>query len=384
MPWDKLLGHNRIKRILQKSIIEGRLPNAYCFYGVDGIGKDGLALEFAKTVNCSEPVRSDESIEACGHCKSCREAEKMKHPNIHFIFPLPKGKTSDSNKDSASAGLTDEQLALIREHSLAKMEDPYHRISIPGADQIRIASIREIKKKLKLSAARGGRIVVIISDFDRITPEAANAFLKTLEEPHSNVTIILTTSRVETLLPTIMSRCQQIHCESLPESLISEELQSRFKMQESEAGIIAAWAQGSFSKAVDFMDEEIRQMRSDAVDMLRTSLKGKVFRKELLEKIDNIIKNNDKQFLDNFLNTLLLWIRDAYLLNIYKDNTRIINTDQAEILSKFIDNFGHCDLEKAIAEIEKSISLIRKNVTQQLILISLFLSLRDIFLVKTN
>lgn len=195
MSWSSIIGQYRVKNILQRAIAEGRIAHAYCFWGPEGIGKDALALEFAKTLNCEQPLIRDGMAEACDTCKSCVQAAVIQHPNIQLVFSLPAAKSDDGKSVSPILKLSDDQIRLIQEQLKLKAEDPYHNITIPNATQIRIAAVRDVKKNISMSATQRGRRFVIISEADAMNQEAANAFLKTLEEPNANVTIILTTSR---------------------------------------------------------------------------------------------------------------------------------------------------------------------------------------------
>ena len=275
MAWKEIIGQNRTKNILQKAILEKRLPGAYFLWGLEGIGKDAIALEFAKTVNCHTPIITENGIDACGECPSCKKARDFKHPNIVFITSLPAGKAGDSKNDSPYAHLDEEQLELLREEMNHKAADPYYKIQMPNANQIRVSSIRSLKKSLMLTATEKGRRCIIISNAEQMNTEAANAFLKTLEEPHDNITILMTCSRQEMILQTILSRCQQVFCEPLPDEAVAEALVGRNNIPEAEAKLAAAFAQGSYSKALEFLDDEMKKMRMDVVETFRVSLKKK-------------------------------------------------------------------------------------------------------------
>lgn len=381
MPWNQILGHERIKKILQKSIIDSRIAGSYCFWGISGIGKDALALEFAKTVNCMNPNIDGESIESCGECKSCIQFGKMSNPNVDFVFSLPVGK-SETRNDLPLDKLSEEQITAIHEQKLMKAEDPYYRISIQNANHIKISSIREVKRKLMLSGTGRGRRFVIISGADEMNAESANAFLKTLEEPNEGVTIIMTTSRPEMILPTILSRCQQVRCEPLPDDVLMQTLSARFDLPEADAKTITSFAQGSYTRALDFMDEDMRKLRFEVVEMLRTALKKRNFRSELLEYTGSLSKSLDKKGFETMLSLFLLWFRDIMIYQQSGESGVIVNSDQTKIIEKFTAKFGASDHPRAIQSVEEAIIRTRKNVSKELILLTLFLNLRQIFLEK--
>lgn len=380
MTWKKIIGQNRAKKILQRAILENRIAHAYCLWGNEGIGKEALALEFARTVNCENPFIGEHEIEACGVCHSCRQSEKLQHPNIGLIFSLPAGTGSSSKNDSAFDKLSDEQYQTVMEQIELKAADQYYKISIPNATQIKIASIRDIKKNLFMTSSGRGRRCIIIFNAEEMSTESANAFLKSLEEPNENTTILLTSSRHEAILPTILSRCQQIRCEPLSDDDICSALVEKYKLESGRAKLISALAQGSFSRAVEFLDSDMAELREDVVNILRTSLKKSNYRIELFKQIEELTKNKDKNFHDSFLNLMIIWMRDVYSLS-HGESDSMINIDQKETIEKFAVNFGKKDIESAVTTIEKSILLIKRNVQMQLIYLSMFMKLRKIFLV---
>ena len=380
MTWNKIIGQKKVKKILQRAIIDKRISHAYCFWGNEGVGKEALAIEFAKTVNCHEPRRGRGTIEACGTCNSCRMFDSLQHPNIQFIFSLPAGKSTDSKSDSPYSKLDDSQLDEIKEQITLKSKDYYHKLAVTGGTQIKIASVREVKRNLSMSASVEGRRCIIIIRADEMTSESSNAFLKTLEEPQDNVTILLTTSRHDSILPTILSRCQQLHCPPLADEEIAESLVNINGFDENEARLIAAFAQGSYTKALEFHDEDMKSLRQNVVNMLRTALKKSMYRLELSKGIDEIIKSKDKRANETFLMLLIIWIRDVQAYISTNSKKYVINIDQIEVIRSFAKNFQSKDLNAIITLIENAVTQSKRNVQSQLIFINLFIKIRDILL----
>lgn len=382
MSWKNILSHERVKKILQRAILEDKVPSAYLFWGLEGIGKDSLALEFAKTVNCLNPIVSEGEISACDECRSCKQADAFSHTNIQIIYSLPAGKGSDTTSESPLAKLTDEQIGEITDQLKLKSENIYHKISIPNANQIKIASIREVKKNLSMTSNSGGRRVVIVLNAEEMTTEAANAFLKTLEEPHEKITIILTSSKKEMLMQTILSRCQQIHCEPVPEDLIAQYLVENYGKTLAEARIIANFSQGSVTAAVEFLDDDVQDMRSDIIDTLRSALK-KNYRIELSQYIDKLIASKNKNKIETSLRMLQIWMRDYLILVKTGSSDSMINQDQKDRIIKFSELFPNADVPAVLNEIEQSVYKLRRNVNLQLLLTSLFIKIRR-FLLKVE
>ncbi|MDR0927792.1 MAG: hypothetical protein LBO69_08520 [Ignavibacteria bacterium] len=375
---NNIIGLYHERRLLEKAILDNRLAGAYCFLGIEGVGKDAMAIEVAKVTNCYEPIITTEvdeqnneyqSIAACEHCKSCKMANSLSHPNIQFIYSIPGGDK-----------LSDEQHSAIKEEIKLKVEDKYHKMVIPNAKYINIQQIRDIKKRASLSTVSYGRRFIIISNGEQMNTEAANAFLKTLEEPQPDTTIIITSSKKEQLLQTILSRCQQIYFSPIPFDDMVTYLSSKHNKSNVEARLIATFAQGSISNALNFFDDSINSMRSQAVDTLRSALHRKEYRIELTNAIDNILKSKDKKMFGLFLNLLLIWVRDVYSIAVLRNTELVINLDLAERMVKFHNGYPDANLLNAISKIEQAIGRIERNVDPKMTFTALFIELRRIFL----
>lgn len=379
LSWDKILGQNQVKKLLQKAILDNRISHAYCFLGIEGVGKEASAIEFAKVSNCESPIVKDGEIAACEKCHSCQMADKLQHQNIHLIHSLPTAKGATS-KDSSISKLTDEDIKIIQEQISIKADNPYHKINIPKASQIKIASIREIKKLLSLANAGNGRIFILVFNAEEMTQEAANAFLKTLEEPKENVTIIITSSRPELLLPTILSRCQQLFFRPINQNILEKYLIDSYNVDESEAKLSAAFGQGSITKSIQFLDDDMKILRKEIVDIFRTSLKKRAYRLEMIEKLDDILAEKDKKLIEDVITLLIIWLRDANSIIKTNDISNIVNSDQIDTLEKFAKNFSNKNIEAAITTVEDSIFHLKSNVAPNLLIIDMFLRLREILL----
>lgn len=376
MTWNKIIGQENIKKILQHSILENKIAHAYCFWGDEGVGKDGIAIEFAKTTNCLNPTISGSSIEPCEVCSSCKMFSNFNHPNFQFVFSLPTSKASDTNETK----LDDSTIDDIRDQLNHKSKDYYHKLSISGGNQIKISVVREVKRNLSLSANTIGRRCIVIVRADELTIESANAFLKTLEEPHDNTTIILTTTKKNSILPTILSRCQVIHFPPLTDFELETALQTRNGITGSTASIISRFAQGSYTKALEFQNEEMLQNRQKVIDVLRLSLRKKNYRIDLSKEIDEIVKSKDKRTIENFLLLLEIWFRDIVTYCGTNTTESIINIDQKDTIIKFGDNFGGDKMYQCIGYIDTALTQVKRNVPLQMILVSLFLKIRNLIL----
>jgi DNA polymerase-3 subunit delta' len=220
--------------MLYRAVRSERIASAYLFRGPAGVGKLASALDFIRWLKCKSP-------ETCGaECNSCKLIAHLNHPDIELTIPLPK-EIADSPES------TGEMHAKIA-------ADPLISLSFDKPASIGIDKVRAISEWLALSSTTIGGRWAIIRDAETMTIEAANAFLKTLEEPPENGHIILTSSHPDYLLPTIRSRAQSIAFARMSRDQIMQILLSRGIDAES-AENAAFYADGSISTALEFLEQ---------------------------------------------------------------------------------------------------------------------------------
>lgn len=197
MPLLPLYGHHAIQEQFRTAVQRGALPASLLLQGNRGVGKQQVALWLARLLLCEHADRAP-----CGECKSCRFALAMHHPDLHWFFPRPRPKgdfdVEDVREDMATAAATRMESGGVYE--------------APGGDEaIFVTTTQALVQTAAISPAMGRRKVLVVGDADRMasqegSEQAANAFLKLLEEPPADTTIILTSSEPGGLLPTIRSR----------------------------------------------------------------------------------------------------------------------------------------------------------------------------------
>lgn len=208
--------------------------------------------------------------------------------------------------------------------------------------------------------------------------EAANAFLKTLEEPHAHITIILTTSRREQVLSTILSRCQQVRCAPLADEDIAATLVQQFAINAGDAQLTARLADGSYSRAIELLRDDVQQLRMDVVSFLRIVLTPRNHIVRLMHEISTLAGERDRVKVEKMLIILLLWMRDAYLLAGTGNPDTIVNADQVTELRNFVHKFGtQGALDTATRHIERAVEFIRRNGNAPLVLVTMALEIRS-------
>ena len=366
MSWSSIIGQERIKTQLKQTLQNHRIAHAYLFYGPEGIGKDALAIEFAKAMNCETG-----SIEACGTCKNCRRMDTFQYPNTKLVFALPSGKSEKTGDDPITV-LTEAQVADVREQIQWKAKDPYHRIEVPKANFIKINSVRDIKREASMSRTEEGKKIFVILNADMMNAEASNSLLKTLEEPLPGIILLLTTSVKDQLLPTIISRCQLLQCDSLQDAEIEGALISREGVDHSIARLAAQLSQGSYGNARRLSSLNMLDERKDVVEFLRLVL-GKN-RATLIDAIDELASSSDRPGIERWLKLLQSWLRDALLLQ-QNAQTPLLD-DEKKSMESFVTKFNHANLIASIQTVEKAIAHLDKNVYLHLILTTLAIDLR--------
>lgn len=374
MLWSNIIGQITVQEILQRCIVQNRIPQALLLCGNDGYGTMALALEFARAVNCYTPITRGQSIVPCDACQSCTQARTMQHPNISIVSAIPPGKLDGADE------LRKEWIDGLYQLAKDLGKNPYGPTRMENANEIRIVQIRELSRQLSLSMTQRGRRIAIVANADDMNVSTSNAFLKTLEEPHSDTTIILTTSRKDRLLQTIISRCQTITVSALDESTIAEALVQRGQHGAEEAMIAASLAQGDYIVAEQFLNDDVRSIRDTAIDLLRTALRGKDMRPALNAAVYDIAGSKDRSRCIATLNALLLWLRDAHAIVNAGNAAQILNLDILEPLERFAGSFAHTDFDAAFRSIERAVRDIDRFVPPHLVILTTMLELRGTLL----
>lgn len=222
-----VFGHEDLRSRLRDAVARKSLPASLLLNGPRGVGKQRLAIWLAQLLLC-------DTSDACGHCRACRFTLDLKHPDLHWYFPRPRLKDSDPDLEDVREDYGEAVADRARE---AGLYPPSH-----GSDGIYVATVRAIVQQAVLSPALGRRKVFVVGDAERMVPQegseyAANAFLKLLEEPPADTTLILTSSEPGALLPTIRSRVVSVRVSPLSNDdvrafLADEQVAARLKGDE--------------------------------------------------------------------------------------------------------------------------------------------------------
>ncbi|MEA2062339.1 MAG: DNA polymerase III subunit delta' [Gemmatimonadota bacterium] len=245
---------------LQQSMLEAalageRLGSTLLFSGPDGSGKSSLAFWLAAALNCTV---TEGGCAPCGNCPSCRKVEKLIHPDVHWIPPVP-----GSFYSGTSRALDEGKLAGEFEK---KRSSPWLDLRFSSKAEHHLAAVARIREEAVKSRFEGRHKVFVITGADRLRIEAANAFLKLLEEPLPQVVLILCSDRPSSLLPTILSRCQRLSVGRPHTSTAEKVLVERFGIEPARASRLVAAADGNLTAALRMNDQEDFDTRKSWVD----------------------------------------------------------------------------------------------------------------------
>jgi DNA polymerase-3 subunit delta' len=324
--WSDIRGQKRPLNILQTALETGRVHHAYLFTGLQGVGKFLTAHTFAAIVNCEE--RPDgEFRDACGHCSSCRKIAQRQHPDILFV-------EAEKNR-------------------------------------IKIAQVRDIQKTASRAPHEAKYRIVLIDDAHKMTEEAANALLKTLEEPSARMRLILVTDQPHGLLDTIISRCQVLRFGALEHDdvidLLDKVLEQHGSLDEPLADelmdVAAGYGEGSVGRSVDIVESGMLETRRDFIESMLNLPRGQTI--PLLDLAEKLSSN--KSELDQKLDVLKLFFRDVMLYKTSQREANLVNSDMVDLVSSYAAEVAMDDLFELIDEIREAQRLMMRNVNSQLI-----------------
>jgi DNA polymerase-3 subunit delta' len=317
MSFSSIYGHHRQISMLQRSIAQGRVGHAYLFGGLAGIGKKTLALAFAQTLNCE---RSGETKDACGQCPPCRKMLSGSHPDV---------------------------LQVSTERQFLRIDD-----------------VREIQNQMTFRPLDGRLRIVIIDDADKMNEQAANALLKTLEEPTSSNILILISARPYWLPQTILSRCRHLRFNPLSAGLVEKYLVERAQMTGEQASLLANLSGGSIAKALDLNNEEMTVYREEFTARLAATTRTDPMSLIALASFLGQDKNDIRQGLE----MLKSIFRDALVYKETGSVQMVANSDCLGLIASLAGRLGGDDMLQNIARVDRSMETLEMNVNKSLTL----------------
>lgn len=342
---DKLIGNDPIKDRLRQLLKTGRVPHSFIFAGIDGIGKKRFAFELAKAFLCSD-LRG---LEACDKCAACLNSVK-------FTFPKPDARD-------------DHKKVIFSAHPDLGMVVPYKR-------NVLVDAIRDLEREANFRPFQATARFFIIDPADMMTPSAANALLKTLEEPPDSSYIFLVTSRPDTLLQTIQSRCQVVRFTPVERTKIEEYLLSTGKFSPADAGLLAQISGGSIGGALETNPDHFREDRAKMLRVLE-SLVNRKNRAILLRTAEEISDAKYKDEYERRLANLQVLVHDVWSLTLGKTAAELANSDIASDLTRLAGQANAQKLASWLSEIEILRENLNVNLNRKIATDALFMTMAN-------
>ena len=334
--FSEIIGQEKAVTYLKRVMAREKIPHAYLFTGIPGVGKTTTALALTQAINCHEQLDG----EGCGQCKSCRQIMNGNFPDLIYIKP--------------------------------------------DGQNIKIEQIRELNRALAFKPVSGGYRVSIIFDAEMMTGEAANSFLKTLEEPPPDNILILNVTEPLDLIPTIVSRCQKISFKPLPVRVIRDCLMEKEDIEEEKVIVLAKIAEGSLGRTIQMVESGFFEKRQES--LLRLLKLPELSSDQALEMALEMSRKGHKKNLNasdkndislfELLSIWKTWYRDLIVMKLKGPADLLINIDFSHKLKNICKNFKIENLMNSFMTVDRAQRDLMQTRNIDLIMENAVLSLR--------
>ena len=320
-----LIGQTRAVRLLQRGLATGRTPHAYLFSGPQGVGKRAAALSLAQALNCHQGEGIDDG---CGACQSCRKIARGLHPDVQVIGP-----------DGAT---------------------------------LKIEQVRALEADAALGPYEAKRKVFILDSAEKMTEQAANALLKTLEEPPGRTVIVLLTTTPSALPSTIVSRCQTVTFSAIPPETLEPFVVER-GVDRTRARLIVSFSRGSIGRALSPEVESLASTRDLLLEEVGRALRdGPAALIELAEKLAK-----DREGLQQKLEVLSAWLRDLMVAKTSRRQEWLVNNDRGEEIARQAEGLPLEAILDGLRAVNAAMDGLTRNANPRLSMENLLLQLRE-------
>lgn len=370
-------GHVQARAALSAAARAGNLTQSLLVQGPAGVGKERMALWLAQGLLCERPSHG----EPCGECRGCRTVLRLEHPDLHWFFPLPRPDAPTPEK------LRDKLEEARGAELAARRADPHHVPQFEKAPAYFMGTIQNLQRIAGMRPSSGSRKVFVVGDAEAMVPqessqEAANAFLKLLEEPPADTTLILTSSNPGALLPTIRSRVLPIRLQRLAADEVAAFLERELAMAPEDARRLAATSEGAIGRALRMLPSgggagAYQKLRDTGRELLSAALAdGEAPR---IAAANGVAPAGARGEFTGGLEALALWLRDLMAVSAgAEDSVAFASEQDAAQLRRWAARPGlHAEgVASAIVRVQEAQELASGNLNPQLILASLLRSVR--------
>jgi len=317
MNFSQIPGQEEIIRKLLRSVHEERVSHAQLFAGPEGCGSMALALAYAKFISCENRTEHD----SCGTCKSCVKYEKMIHPDLHFVFPVIKGKKVT---DPVSDNYIEEWREFVKKSPYFTINNWLDSIEVGNAQGMIFASeASEIIKKLSLKTFESDFKIMIIWLPEKMHQATANKLLKMIEEPPEKTLFLLVSEEPDKVIPTILSRCQLVKIPSFSIHDIEKYIIKRFNITADKAADISRVSNGNITRAVEMCENEDSSLAN--LDRFK-SLMRFAWKRDIISIISwsEEIATTGREAQKNFIFFSLRILRENLMLSLDQLKNRLV------------------------------------------------------------
>ena len=322
-----VVGHKDIIKYINNAVTEDRVSHAYILNGERGSGKKMLANLFAMTLLCEK-----QGPDPCNECHSCIQAESGNHPDII-------------------------------------------RVTHEKPNTISVDDIREqVNNTIDIKPYQGPYKIYIIPEADRMTAQAQNALLKTIEEPPKYAVILLLTENAQLLLPTINSRCVMLKLRNIKDTLIKKYLMEKLEIPDYKADVCTAFAQGNMGRAIMLANSEhFNEIREEAVQLLKYIHEMEL--SEIVNAVNHITVY--KLEISDYLDIIMIWYRDVLMYKATKELDKVVFKDQIQYIKEQAKRSSYEGIELILDSLEKAKARLKANVNFELVMELLFLTIKE-------
>lgn len=322
-----IIGQEQIKEHLQNAITAGKVSHAYIINGEKSSGKEFIAKVFAMALQCEKKEE-----ESCQECHSCKQALSDNHPDIVRV--------------------THEKPNTI------------------SVDDIRA----QVNNDVAIKPYSGSYKIYIINEAEKMTPQAQNAILKTLEEPPEYAVILLLTTNVNSLLPTILSRCVVLNMKPVADELVKKYLMEQLQVPDYKAEVCVAFARGNIGKAKALASsEDFENVKAEALSLLKYIKDMEL--NEILAAIKKITEY--KLEISDYLDICAIWYRDVLLFKATNDVNHLVFREEIQSLRKIAQRSSYEGIEEIIEALDTAKHRLEANVNFELTMELLMLTIQE-------
>ena len=355
-----IIGQEEIKRQLINNVQKKKIAHAQLFCGGEGVGKLPLAIAYARYISCLHPTDED----ACGICPNCIKFNNLAHPDLHFVFPVVKKKSS---KDTTSDDYLPEWRNLLSKNPYFNLPAWLEKMGAENQQaQIYVKESNEIIRKLSLKSSQGGYKFVIIWLPEKMNIECSNKLLKLLEEPAEQTVFLLISEEPDMLLNTIQSRTQRINIKAIEEKDLLNVLMKQYGLQEADARDIAHCSKGNYLKAMESISiNEDNKLYFDLfISLMRLSYQRKI--KEMRIWSENIASmGRERQ--KNFLTYCQRMIRENFMYNFKNPAIIYLNAEEQQFSNRFAPFINESNVMDIMNELSDAQRHIEQNVNARMV-----------------